>query len=222
MFHWLFEEGGDRNVFIHLWPVNADPVTDQPPVFSLLLRGVSEPGKPFQRNADLAAILQEHVHHVPVNAHVSRDGLQRLTAEILIPLLPEPLALFGHQFSQLGKFRRVITHRLSQTDWFQPEFRIRVSRLNMDMRGFVAFIAEEKEPMSSNSGNCRHTLVYHALADAVSAECGVERGGFCVSRRPAGEKNRSVPIFPRAARENGSVPIFQASPFFTEAIAQLA
>ena len=37
----LLKECSNREIFIHIGPVDADPVTDEPPVFPLLLRGVS-------------------------------------------------------------------------------------------------------------------------------------------------------------------------------------
>ena len=52
----------------------AYPLTDEPPIFSLLIAGVAQPGEPLNRHTDFPAIKETNVHHMGVKPYFGGPG----------------------------------------------------------------------------------------------------------------------------------------------------
>jgi hypothetical protein len=52
------------NILVNIFPVNPYPACNQSPIGALLGRGVSQPGKPFQRHRHFTAIGKSNVKRV--------------------------------------------------------------------------------------------------------------------------------------------------------------
>jgi len=80
---------------------------------------------------------------------------------MLIPSLPEPLTVINHEFAHPGQLGCVKAHRLGQRNRLQPECRVLLCRLHMNMGWLMAFVAEEKEALRPYAGDRRHDPLYH-------------------------------------------------------------
>jgi hypothetical protein len=80
---WLFsgvstqEQGGDSDIFIDIFPVYADAFADKPPLFSLVFTGITQPGKPFNRDTYFPAIKELDMHHIGIEPHRGSQSLAR-------------------------------------------------------------------------------------------------------------------------------------------------
>ena len=63
------EQMRDVEIFVEIWPVNAEASADALPVSALLVSGTGQPWELRQRGADLAAILHRQVDPIMSEAH---------------------------------------------------------------------------------------------------------------------------------------------------------
>jgi hypothetical protein len=73
-----------------------------------------------------------------------------------MPCLEESSPVPHNNLMQFQDFVRPEAMISGQSDRFEPELCIPFRLLNVDMRRFSSFIAEEEKPISSNSKYCRH------------------------------------------------------------------
>ena len=75
--------------------MDTDAIADESPAFPFPIRGLAQRGKPLDGHADLAAVLEEHMHHVLPKTDIPCQGVEWLTAEMLIPSLRESFSYFN-------------------------------------------------------------------------------------------------------------------------------
>lgn len=73
------EQSSDRNVFVYLFPVNANATSNEFPTLPLLVCGMGKPWEPFERRADLTAIRKTGMYTcvVKVNTCCGRSSIVR-------------------------------------------------------------------------------------------------------------------------------------------------
>ena len=78
----------DANVFVQIGPVDAEPVSDEPPVAPLVGVGMQEPGEPRERRGNDPPVGESRRQRVGVDLDPTALGVSRSTVET-IPSLHE-------------------------------------------------------------------------------------------------------------------------------------
>ena len=71
------QQRGDRDILVKTFPVDSHTFADQPPATPLLLGRAAQPGKPFEGDADLAAVRKSDMQRLLVESNINREDGSR-------------------------------------------------------------------------------------------------------------------------------------------------
>src|SRR5262249_25835561 len=77
----------DRNIFVDLFPMDANTPANKSPSAPLCPRGLVQPGEPMERDEDLSTVGQDHAQDAGCNAHLGGKRL-RLHSRSIHPISP--------------------------------------------------------------------------------------------------------------------------------------
>src|SRR5215208_1330752 len=102
------------------------------------------------------------------DASTARGSTGILAAEELIPFLLEQRPVLVHQATQLRQLPAAEPTAAGERHGHEPELRVRLRPLDVNVSRLPALVAEEEEPVARGAEDGRHPPIYAARGPAVN------------------------------------------------------